>query len=152
MNRISLDSNMLIYAEGTDDVAKRDIILNIVDRIGFKSLILTMQAAGETMNWLVRKAKLSRSEAANRVDRWFSQAEAAPVSVSAFKQACRLSVEHQMQVWDAVILAASAEAGAIILMSEDMQHGFSWGGVTVVNPFMLSEKQRLSFFPENTIH
>jgi predicted nucleic acid-binding protein len=34
-----------------------------------------------------------------------------------------------------VILAAAAEAGCRLLVSEDMQAGFTWGGVTIVNPF-----------------
>ena len=37
--------------------------------------------------------------------------------------------------WDSVILAAAAEAGCRLLVSEDMQAGFTCGGVTIVNPF-----------------
>jgi predicted nucleic acid-binding protein len=38
-------------------------------------------------------------------------------------------------VWDAVVLAATSKAGCRVLLSEDLQEGFTWGGVTVVDPF-----------------
>jgi len=34
-----------------------------------------------------------------------------------------------------VILAAASHADCQILLSEEMHDGFTWGGVTVVNPF-----------------
>jgi predicted nucleic acid-binding protein len=46
-----------------------------------------------------------------------------------------LTVGHRIGIWDAVILAAAAEAGCRVLLSEDLQDGFTWDGVTVVNPF-----------------
>jgi predicted nucleic acid-binding protein len=33
------------------------------------------------------------------------------------------------------VLAASAEAECRLLLSEDLQEGFTWRGVTVTNPF-----------------
>jgi len=30
----------------------------------------------------------------------------------------------------------AADAGCRLLLSEDLQHGFTWRGVTVVNPFL----------------
>ncbi len=33
------------------------------------------------------------------------------------------------------MFGAAAEAGCRLLLSEDLQEGFTWGGVTVVNPF-----------------
>jgi predicted nucleic acid-binding protein len=75
-----------------------------------------------------------------------------PVSASAFRQATSLVEHHEFQVWDAVILAASAEAGAAVLLSEDMQHGFHWSGVTIVNPFVLTSEQRRNLVPPQLLH
>jgi predicted nucleic acid-binding protein len=52
--------------------------------------------------------------------------------------AADLAVNHQLGIWDAVILCAAAEAGCRLLLSEDMQDGFIWQGVTVTNPFAAS--------------
>jgi predicted nucleic acid-binding protein len=46
-----------------------------------------------------------------------------------------LAADHALSIWDAVILAAAADAGCRLLLSEDMQDGFSWRGLTVANPF-----------------
>ena len=36
--------------------------------------------------------------------------------------------------WDALVLNVAAEAGARLLLTEDLNPGFSWRGVQVVNP------------------
>jgi hypothetical protein len=49
--------------------------------------------------------------------------------------AADLATDHQLGIWDSVILSAAAEAGYRLLLSEDLQEGFTWKGVTVTNPF-----------------
>jgi predicted nucleic acid-binding protein len=53
----------------------------------------------------------------------------------AFAAALDLTVDHQLPMWDALILAVTAESRCRLLLSEDFQNGFTWRGVTVVNPF-----------------
>ena len=45
-----------------------------------------------------------------------------------------LCVAHQLASWVALVLNVAAEGGARLLLSEDLQPGFSWRGVKVVNP------------------
>lgn len=54
---------------------------------------------------------------------------------SAMESAFDLVVDHRLQIWDALILAVAAEQKCRLLLSEDFQNGFTWGGVTVLNPF-----------------
>jgi predicted nucleic acid-binding protein len=49
--------------------------------------------------------------------------------------AADLATDHQLGIWDAVILSAASRSGCRLLLSEDFQEGFTWAGVTVVNPF-----------------
>ena len=58
--RFSMDSNILIYAEGTDDLVKRDRALLTIGRIGTGNIVLPMQTAGETLRWLMRKGVARR--------------------------------------------------------------------------------------------
>ena len=53
----------------------------------------------------------------------------------AMQTALSLVADHKLQYWDALIICAAAEAGCVLLFSEDMQHGFSARGLTIVNPF-----------------
>ena len=47
------------------------------------------------------------------------------------------------QIGDALIVSVCAESKCRVLLSEDMQHGFAWGGVTIVNPFTHPTHPRL---------
>ena len=49
--------------------------------------------------------------------------------------AVELAASHRLGMWDAVILASAAEGGCRLLLTEDLQEGFTWNGVTVTNPF-----------------
>ena len=44
-----------------------------------------------------------------------------------------LAAHHNLTVWDSVVLAAEAECR--LLLSEDLNEGFTWRGVTITNPF-----------------
>lgn len=53
-------------------------------------------------------------------------------SAAVLAEATDLAVQ-QFGIWDAGLLSAAAESGCRLLLSEDMQDGFIWKGVTVVN-------------------
>jgi predicted nucleic acid-binding protein len=42
---------------------------------------------------------------------------------------------HQLSMWDAMIVAASAQSSCSTLLSDDLAPGAKYGGVEVVNPF-----------------
>ncbi len=56
-------------------------------------------------------------------------------SAAVIVNATDLASDHGLTIWDSVVLAAAAEAGCRLLLSEDLQEGFTWQGVTVTNPF-----------------
>ena len=66
---------------------------------------------------------------------WADAFEILDSTWSAFQSSFDLVADHQLQIWDALILAVSAEHHCRLLLSEDLQHGFTWRGVTIVNPF-----------------
>ena len=49
-----------------------------------------------------------------------------------------LAEDHQLSLYDALIVAAAIEAGCDTLFTEDMQHGRNFGNLTIVNPFLAS--------------
>jgi predicted nucleic acid-binding protein len=42
---------------------------------------------------------------------------------------------HQLSFWDALVVRAARQGGCSVLYSEDLQHGRSIDGLTVLNPF-----------------
>ncbi len=132
--RFALDSNVMIYADVIGD-RRADIALQFLDKADPEDIIIPAQSAAETMQWLVRKARLPKPEAADRLALWLSMYALAPTDLRAFDGATALVRMHDFQVFDAIILAAAEAGRADILLSEDMQDGFRWRGVTIVNPF-----------------
>jgi len=47
-----------------------------------------------------------------------------------------LAEDHRLPFYDALIVAAAIEAGCDTLFSEDMQHGRTYGSLSIVNPFL----------------
>lgn len=126
---------MLAYAEGVNAGARKDAALALLRRLPRESIALPVQVLGELFNVLVRKAGLSRSASRAIVMNWIDSVSLIETSPAVMVGAADLARDHRLGIWDAVILAAAAQGGCRLLLSEDMQEGFTWGGVTVINPF-----------------
>jgi predicted nucleic acid-binding protein len=125
----------MIYTEDMFLDPRREKAIDLLNLIPLNRVVIPIQSAGETLNWLVKKAKVPKSLASERIANWLTLYASQPTTLPVMIAAGELISNHKFQVWDSVILAAAAEASADILISEDMQDGFSWRGVTVVNPF-----------------
>jgi predicted nucleic acid-binding protein len=132
---IAVDSNVLLYAEGLDDAARQTRAKAVLSSIYPTDLTIPAQALGEVFRVLIAKGGMSAGDARRSVLNWTQVAVVPPTSMTTLFSALDLAHDHRFQIWDAIIVAASAEAGARILLSEDVQSGFTWRGLTVVNPF-----------------
>ena len=132
---LALDTNVLAYAEGLNGEARRRIALELIGQLRPEDTFLPVQALGELYTVLVRKAGRTRLKARAAVLEWGDAFPLIDSSSDVLLAAMDLSVDHQLFLWDAVMMAAAAEARCRLLLSEDLQEGFTWGGVTVVNPF-----------------
>lgn len=61
---------------------------------------------------------------------------AKPLTAAIDSHALKLSRDSALSFYDALIVAAAADAGCTVLLTEDLQHGRKFGGVTVQNPFL----------------
>ena len=132
---VAVDTNVLVYAESCGEDRKQEIARDGLAAIPRKEVVIPAQALAECYRVLVVKAKLPRAEARARIARWDGLALVTPTLSTTIESACDLAVEHGLQIFDAVILASASEAGCRMLLSEGMQDGFVWRGVTIVNPF-----------------
>ena len=133
--KIALDTNVLAYAEGTNGAAMRDKALELIQRLPPGDIVLPVQTLGELFNVLVRKAKRRPARARAAVLSWRDAYPMIETSATVMVSATDLAADHGLPIWDSVVLAASAEAQCRLLLSEDLQDGFTWRGVTVTNPF-----------------
>lgn len=135
--KVALDTNVLVYAEGVNGIEKRDIALSLVRRLPQEAGVVPVQVLGELFNVLVRKAGRSRVDARDALLSWRDTFPAIETTPEVMLTAADLATDHRFGIWDAVILSAASQAGCRLLLSEDLQDGFTWGGVTVANPFAL---------------
>jgi predicted nucleic acid-binding protein len=133
--KLALDTNILAYAEGANGTAMRDKALSLIQRLPSDSIVLPVQTLGELFNVLVRKMNRRPIRARQAVLSWRDAYPTVETSSTIMASALDLATGHQLTIWDSVVLAASAEAECRLLLSEDLQEGFTWRGVTVTNPF-----------------
>src|SRR5208337_4449374 len=133
--KVALDTNILAYAEGTDGAAMREKTLELIQRLPPAAIVLPVQTLGELFNVLVRKAKRRPDRARAAVLGWRDAYAVVETSAAVIVNATDLASDHGLTIWDSVVLAASAESECRLLLSEDLQEGFTWRGVTVTNPF-----------------
>ena len=134
--RIALDTNVLVYAEGVNDAARRSTVVALLRRLPPENVHLPVQAVAELFHVLVTKAAVAPADAKDAVLRWCDQYSLVDTSEAVLLSAKELSSHYRLRTWDAIIMAAAASAGCRLLLSEDLQDGFTWNGVTVVNPFL----------------
>lgn len=136
--QLAADTNLLVYAEGLDDPGRRKQAVSLLSTLSTSGqLRIPTQALGELFRVLRRKAKRSAADCHAAVLFWAGTAEIDATSRTAFDDALTLASLHGFDIWDAVILAVSAEAGCDVLLSEDANPGFVWGRCTIVNPFAM---------------
>ena len=119
MNRIALDSNILIYNHSLDYENKR-----LIARDFFKETpVVSSQVISEYLNVMKKFFNLQKLELMQLCFLWLEKCSVQPVIFSTIKLAQDLVDRYDFQVFDRLIIAAALEANCDILYSEDMQIG-----------------------------
>jgi len=148
--RLALDTNVLAYAEGVNGAPMKETALDLLRRLPEGAAAVPVQALGELFNVLVRKAGRSPADARAAVLGWRDAFPLIDTSAAVMVAAADLATDHRLGIWDAVVLACAAEAECRLLLSEDLQEGFTWRGVTVANPFAAERHPLLEAMVEST--
>jgi predicted nucleic acid-binding protein len=146
--RIAFDSNILVYLTGLEKTpedeakiaASRALHIKLAARC---DCVLPLQAVGELFT-VLQRAGVDRQMAMKLTREHAQKFEQVEASGDVFDAALELACRHKLQFWDALILSTAASGGCSLLLSEDMQDGFAWRGVTVVNPFAKKMHKRLA--------
>ena len=144
MVRIALDTNVMAYAEGVGDAKRCRAARNLVARLPGHLVVVPVQTLGELHRVLVGKAGRTTADAKTAILSWADAFDIADSTFEAMRAALDLAADHQMPIWDALILSVAADHKCRLLLSEDFQHGFTGRGVTVVNPFQTPQPALLA--------
>ena len=131
-----VDTNILIYAHDLDAKAKHEIAKEVLrDLWSRRAGVLSMQVLQEFYVNATRKisSPLSR-KAARRVVNSYATWCVDTVAEDIF-MAFQIEDEARISFWDALILASARKAGAVRILSEDLNAGQRIVGIGIENPF-----------------
>ena len=131
-----IDSNVLIYAEASDEPKKQAVALALLRRLKLAGTgVISTQALQEFANVALRKMGLG----ANHVRKQLSaheQFEVVQVTPEIIRGALDIHQTRSVSFYDALIVQAAITAGCDTLYSEDLNTGEVIDGVKINNPFV----------------
>jgi predicted nucleic acid-binding protein len=126
-----LDSNVLLYV-ASGDQAKADRAEALVGDGG----TISVQVLNEIASVARHKMQLSWTETLALLDTMRGLLQVRPITLEMHDTGLALAERYGLSIYDAMIVAATMDAGCDTLWSEDMQHGLLLDGqLRVVNPF-----------------
>jgi predicted nucleic acid-binding protein len=130
-----VDTNVLVYADDRSAGVKRDRARELIrSALRDGRARLSTQVLAEYFAVATRKLGLSSAAARRRVEIYAALTVLRP-SVDDLLAAIDLHRLHELSIWDALIVRSARSSGCRMLYSEDLQHGRSFDGVLVVDPF-----------------
>ena len=132
--RVALDTNLLVYAEGLNGVARQAEARAVLASLSPTNTVLPVQVLSELFFVLVRKARRSSTAARASVLDWAQIYTLVDTNSLVLSDAMELAVDHRIAWWDAIVMASALNAACEMLLSEDFQNGFVWRGLMVRNP------------------
>jgi len=135
--RVFVDTNVLVYLFDAQEPTKQARAREIVSELARNSsLVVSSQVLSELYVTVTRKlAYPLEASAALRALADLAVYPVVAVDAALVLRAAARAVAEQVAYWDALILEAAVEAGAGTVYSEDLQHGRTYQGVTVRDPF-----------------
>jgi len=135
-DRVTLDTNVLVYAVDTGAREKHARAQRLIELALKTDCVLTLQALSEFYFAVARKGKLPATEAKAQVEAWQELFPVVAAKPSALNRAIAATVSRQLGFWDALLWATAREAGVTLLLSEDFHDGQTIESVRFVNPFI----------------
>ena len=130
-----IDSNVLIYAEASDEPAKQNAALALLSHLKLNAHgVISTQVLQEFANVALRKMKLDAHHVRAQLAA-HEQFEVVQITPRLIRGALDLHQTRSLSFYDALIVHAASVAGCDTLYSEDLNAGEIVDGVMIVNPF-----------------
>jgi len=132
----AVDTNILVYAICADEPAKSAASMRLLDELTAADTVLLWQVACELGAVLTRLRASGRTtlDAAEAVQAYRGRFPLVLPSPTILNDGLRIHLDDQVSYWDAMLLAACADAGVKRLNSEDLPSRSIIRGVEVFNP------------------
>lgn len=135
--RSFIDTNVLIYAEASDEPVKQQVALALLKQLyDSTSGVLSTQVLQEYCNVALKKLKLPVAHIRAQLG-LYEQFEVVQVTPALIRAGLDLQQTRSVAFYDALVLASAQAAGCNELFSEDMNTGEVIGGLRICNPFLV---------------
>jgi predicted nucleic acid-binding protein len=140
---VFVDTNVLVYARDAREPAKQARAAAWLDLLWHdESGHISVQVLTEYYVTLTRRLepRVAPTEAWDEVTEllaWRPQA----IDEAVLRRARDVEHRYRLSWWDSMIVAAAQAQSCELLLSEDLQDGAIYGGVTVRSPFTLSAEE-----------
>ena len=135
-SRSFIDTNVLVYAEASDEPAKQQAALALLRQLyESASGVLSTQVLQEYCNVALKKLKLPPAHIRAQLD-LYEQFEIVQITPALIRAGLDLHQTRSVSFYDAIVLASAETAGCSALFSEDFNTGEMVGSVRIINPFL----------------
>jgi predicted nucleic acid-binding protein len=134
--RSFIDTNILVYAEASDEPVKQQVALALLKQLYETTTgVLSTQVLQEYCNVALKKLRLPAGHIRAQLD-LYEQFEIVQVTPAIIRAGLDLHQTRSVSFYDALIMASAETAGCSVLLSEDMNTGEVISGMRVHNPFV----------------
>ena len=137
-DRFFLDTNIFVYSFDRASASKARRATQLIRRaVDTRKGTVSYQVVQEFFNVALRRfaRPMTVGEAEQYLATVFRPLLAVQSSQALYSEALRLAAKHRLSWYDALIVTAAAEAGCVLLYSEDMQTGRRFGNLRIEDPF-----------------
>ncbi len=134
---VFVDSTTILYTLDTRDAAKNATCTAWLNQLLVsRQLRMNLQVLNETYAVVWRKPHFAEARPFIRdfITEHLGWCEGA-VDIGVVRSAWALQDRHGIQFWDAILLVSARLADCRWFLSEDLNDGQVYGGVTAINPF-----------------
>ena len=139
MSGFFVDTNVLIYAFGEHDAAKRAAARRLAEA---SDAVVSTQVLSELANVMTRRLDFAPEAARSRIESIASSCEVVTVTPAIVLNALRVMEKYRYGFFDSQIIASALAAGVAILYSEDLHDGQTIeSALTIQSPFHTRAEQ-----------
>lgn len=150
---VFVDTNVLVYARDAGEAAKQPLAASWIARLWREQAGRTsIQVLSEYYVTVTRKLEPGMKQAAAWEDvRALMSWQPQPIDAALLQRAREVEQRHRLGWWDSLIVGAAQLQNCTVLLSEDLQDGGAYGGVTVRSPFTFAVGEPVAVYAAGSV-
>lgn len=136
ISKIFFDSNILLYSGDTKDPKKQTKAREIIKLASKqKNGVISTQVLQEFCSVEIKKFERDPLIIQKTIKNWQYDFDVILIRPDIIEDAIEVGAIYQFSFYDSLIISSALAARCSILMTEDMHHGQTIQGLTIINPF-----------------